>query len=315
MQATTADTVLTGPADAVPGNRSSDTPSVEPVSGGVTHVARPFLALLANVAVVTGLLVYFGWRRSATQSQRLGIDESILGMSTRDYVLRSVGPVLRLLVGVAIVGLVGASLDRPIRAWVGRSETGERPPRATVVLGMLSLAWLILPVLVLAGRRVAPDAAFVLFPASIGLGVVLLLYAAHLRNGERADEAEGRRMTVRLSAGALLVGLCLFWTASNYAVVLGADLADALAGHVSALPAVAVLSEQRLHLEAVGAAETDLDPTTSEGLRYRYTGLRLLEHTGGRYFLIGDQWAPGSGAVTALRDDDTDMRLDFGHIG
>ena len=40
-------------------------------------------------------------RRSETQSQRLGIDQSILGLSTRDYLLRSIGPVLVLLIGVS----------------------------------------------------------------------------------------------------------------------------------------------------------------------------------------------------------------------
>src|SRR5690348_6809754 len=57
-------------------------------------------AVFANVAVITALLVYFGWTRSEVQSKRLGIDESILGMSTRDYLLRSVGPVLVLVLGL-----------------------------------------------------------------------------------------------------------------------------------------------------------------------------------------------------------------------
>ena len=46
-------------------------------------------AVLANVAVLTALLVYFGWTRSEVYNRRIGIDESILGMLTREYLLRS----------------------------------------------------------------------------------------------------------------------------------------------------------------------------------------------------------------------------------
>lgn len=39
------------------------------------------------MTVLTALPVYFGWQRSEVQARQLGIDESILGMSTRDYVV------------------------------------------------------------------------------------------------------------------------------------------------------------------------------------------------------------------------------------
>jgi hypothetical protein len=75
---------------------------------------RPLVGILANVTVLTALLIYFGWRRSETQAQRLGIDESVPAMSTREYLLRSVGPVLVMLVGVGVAGLVWVAVDQRV---------------------------------------------------------------------------------------------------------------------------------------------------------------------------------------------------------
>jgi hypothetical protein len=47
------------------------------------------------------------------------------------------------------------------------------------------------------------------------------------------------------------------------------------------------------------------------GIQYRYRGLRLLEHTGDKYFLISDGWTPTYGVLFTLRDDDESVRIDF----
>jgi len=46
--------------------------------------------------------------------------------------------------------------------------------------------------------------------------------------------------------------------------------------------------------------------------KYRYVGLRLLEHTGGHHFLVSDEWSPQYGVVVMLADDDP-VRLEFVH--
>jgi hypothetical protein len=72
---------------------------------------------------------------------------------------------------------------------------------------------------------------------------------------------------------------------------------------------VVVYSPERLHINAPGAMEEPL-PTNQSLYRYRYVGLRLLEHTGGRYFLISEAWTPRYGVVVMLADDDP-IRLEF----
>ena len=61
-------------------------------------------ALGAILTLVTGVLFYFGWRRSDVQAVEMGVDVSLFGFSSQDYVLRSISSLyLPLLV---IFGLV-----------------------------------------------------------------------------------------------------------------------------------------------------------------------------------------------------------------
>jgi hypothetical protein len=274
--------------------------------GPVMEVVRPLVGFVANVTVLTALLVYFGWRRSETHARRLGIDESVLGMSTRDYALRSVGPVLVLLVGAGACGLVWVAIDRRLAPWVAAGRRG-----AIAAVRALGLAWLVLPVAVVLLGPAWPAGTFVLFPASIGVGALLYLYGRELRlSATSPDDGEPRRSLVARTCVALLVALCLFWTASNYAEVLGARLARDVVDEIPRLPGVAVFSEERLYLDGPGVVEIALGGE-EDAPRYRYEGLRLLEHTGGRYFLVSDQWSPTYGVVFVVRDDDDTVRLDF----
>lgn len=284
--------------------------------GSLNHVLRPILGFFANLTVLTALLVYFGWRRSATQADRLGIAESILGMSTRDYLLRSVSPVLVLLVGVSVAGLAWVILDRwlqpLVRSGTKRSGADVSTDRRMVwVLRTLSVAWILLPALVWAVGFVWRALAFVLFPVSIGIGVLLTLYVAYLRQlGSPTDDAaRGRNLVLQVST-ALLVGVCLFWAAANYANVEGVQLARDIIERTDRLPGVIIYSRGRLHLDGPGVSETELSQVEGD-LRYRYRGLRLLEHTGGKYFLISDGWTATYGVVFVLRDDDESLRIDF----
>lgn len=266
-------------------------------------VLRGIVGVLANVTVLTGLLVYFGWRRVETQAHKLGIDESILGLTTRDYLLRSVGPVLVLLSGVAVVGLLWLWLDRVLAGWIA----DRRDAAARMVVRAASLGWLLLPLLVVASAELWPRGGFVVFPASIGAGVLLLLHADRLRVLQRG-EPSAYQPAVRVFV-AIVVGVCLFWTASNYAEVLGTSLAKETTRNVRTLTGVVVYSKERLHLDVPGAAEQQLPG--EDGYRFRYPGLRLLDHTGGRWFLVSDEWSPRYGVVVVLADDDDSLRLEF----
>ncbi|GAA4636924.1 hypothetical protein GCM10023196_088700 [Actinoallomurus vinaceus] len=280
-----------------------------PGEGGKDNeILRWIFGVVANATVLTALFVYFGWRRNDVQSRELGFDESILGMPTRDYVLRSVLPVLVLLLVIAVGGMVWLQWDdRLVRRIHGKGRD-DRVVRWT--LRILPFAWLILPGLVWVLGYVWRATAYVALPFGIGAGALLILYAAHLRSmlPGAAEPLPGRVPLLRAFI-AIIVGVTLFWGTSNYAEVRGYALADHFASHIGGLTQVVVYSPKRLYLTAPGVTETTLtDPQAA--YRYRYTGLRLNLHTGGHYVLVSDGWTPTHGVVLLIADNDP-VRLEF----
>ena len=184
---------MTAPVDRDPPGKGSDEPDA------VRRVGEA----LANVTVLTGLLVYFGWRRSDVQARELGIDSSVLGMSTTDYVLRSVGPVFLLLAVVVGIALLCRWLEPRVRA---ASDRPGRTARALAVL--LSSAWLVLPALTVALGLLFPVTSFYAFPLAVGGGILLSLYASRLRRPD-AHPTWTRALVFAV------VSLSLFWSAGR----------------------------------------------------------------------------------------------------
>ncbi len=273
-----------------------------------SEVLRQMAGVVANVAVLTALLVYFGWRRAEVQSRRLGFDESLLGASTRDYLLRSVGPVLVLLVVVGLAGLAWVALDRGLTGRLRTAGPTDRVLRWSLRLLLASVV--VLPALVWLTRGLWTRTAFVVWPLSIVAGVLLCLYALVFRAGlpGHAEFPAGRAVVVRACA-ALLAAIGLFTAAHNLATVEGVQLADGFVDELPTRPQVVVYSLQQLHIDAPGADEERLGGDES-AYRFRYVGLRLLEHTGGQYFLVSDGWTPDYGVVVALPED-ASIRLEF----
>ncbi|HKY17202.1 MAG TPA: hypothetical protein VJM33_19905 [Microthrixaceae bacterium] len=264
-------------------------------------VARSVLTVFVNVTVLTSLLVYFGWRRSETQSSRLGIDQATLGMSTQEYVLRSVGSVTNLLLGVGVIGLLWIAFDRVVAPRLeGRSWL------KAVCLVVLVLVLAIATALLEVWR---PSLRYVSFPLFIAIAMVVAIDLGWLRSHPSPKGRDRYARVALLSFGWLIVVVCLFWATSNYADVRGRDLADALDCKVAQLPGVVLTSEKPLFLPADSIERTLLD---DQGVTaHRYVGLRLLENTGGRLFLIPDQWRLHAGTVIVLPDSDPAVRFDF----
>lgn len=269
-------------------------------AGAAQEFTWQLLGLLVNVTALTALLIYFGWRRADTQAARMGFDESLLGMSTQDYLLRSIGPLLPLLLTIAGAGLVWLWADRRIARSIARQRpAGRHWPWLVTVLGLV-----LAPVVYLTSPWWA-QTAFVVWPLSIGAAVLLVSYGEALRMRRDGEPAP---VLLKIFAG-LAVGVCLFWSASNRAEVLGERLANDYAQGVSSAVRVTVYAGERLYLRGPGVAEEEL-AAGHAAYRFRYTGLRLLDHIGDRYFLVPDGWTPGHGVVIALSEDDK-LRFEY----
>jgi hypothetical protein len=291
-------------------------PDAAPASADVPKSAlRAVVGVFANVAVVTALLVYFGWRRSATQSAELGISESVLDMSTRDYVLRAVRPVFVLVVGAALLGLGWVVVDRRLRRAGGPFDPSGSPPSdvdvRTRVVHAMRWSVIALPAAALLVYLPSRSLGSVLVPAATGIAILLVFYAGHLDRVDADEDVDARRRNqTRAVCVVTLATACLFWTATNYADAEGRRHADAVDDDPRSLPRVLVYSTHRLVLSGPGVQEHPVAGDEGD-FRYRYSGLRLLEHNGGTFFLISDGWTAERGVVIALPDDDPTVRFEF----
>lgn len=295
---------------AVPASAAS--PETAEDSGGVErdrgNLLRSIVVVVGNVTVLSALLVYFGWKRSEEQAKGLGIDESLLGMSTQEYILRSVGSVLVLLIVMALFGMLWVVLDRWLSMRLHRRGSGDRVYRWAYRL--LPAAVVLLPLAAWFGRDWWPEGAYIGFPLLCGAGLLLLLYTFSLRGAlpGAVPLSAGTESILRVCT-AVLVAVALFTAATNYATVEALQLARAFEGQIPTLPGVVVHSMEPLNIEAPGVDTTQ--SANEKGYRYRYSGLRLLERVGGQYFLISDEWTRRSGVVVVLKDNEPGVRYEF----
>src|SRR6267378_186694 len=61
---------------------------------------------LASGTLIAAFLYYFGWTRTDALWRSLGIDQSVMGFSTQDYVLRSIDSVFLPAVGLAFLAVL-----------------------------------------------------------------------------------------------------------------------------------------------------------------------------------------------------------------
>jgi hypothetical protein len=132
------------------------------------------------------------------------------------------------------------------------------------------------------------------------------IYGTHLRR--RATKNPTRTPLAVTLLVAALVAVLLFWKTERLAHVVGETLAEEIGANVHALTAVTIYSPKKLQLGR-DITETRF-PDPDSAYRYRYDGLRLLDHVSGKYFLIPDQWTRERPRLIVIHDDST-VRMEF----
>ena len=285
-------------------------------------------ALSALLTLVTAVLFYFGWRRSDVQARAMGVDVSLFGFSSSDYVLRSISALyLPLLVALGLLlaagllhGRVLAGLQAPAWRVPGRRERAAAAA-ARVARGAIWTAAACVGLVLAAGLPSLPGAVETaaarlqeqqwLVPLVLVAAVLVATcggwLAQRLRPPVRpaASSPWAALLPPLVAAGAVLLGT--FWLLEEYASAVGRGQAVQLAQGVDRLPRAVVLSARPLHLDVPGVAEQRL-PATGGGPQdaagFRTTGLRLLARSGGKVVLLHDGWEPRTGTVVVLPDSD-----------
>jgi hypothetical protein len=260
--------------------------------------------------VVTALSFYFGWARLDAEASYFGLDPSVLGLSTQDYLLRSADVLFIPLGALLTAGLLAVVAHSLLR------DRLRRHPRAVryVTGSMVAVGAALFALGALAAWRGLPFATPFLFPQlSPGLGMALLAYGVRLRGDVRGGHRPRGRIRLSAAVGSsmvfMLVVLSLFWATAEYAGALGRGRAQDLAAHLLRQPGVIVYSREKLGIDAPGVLEARIGDA-SAAYRYRYTGLRLLLRSGGNYYLVPALWSPQNGVVIALQDRES-SRIEF----
>lgn len=305
------------PAEPTQGSGSVRRPATpaEPSAGLPPQLARILGAVVAPATFLSALLYYFGWSHAYWFCNYFGVNSTVLGFTTTDYLMRSVDA---LFVPLTVVGAAAMAAAWGHSLLHSRLADGSRPRVLARILramaiagGALFLGGFIsaLTPTVLTGRL-----AGVAAPLCLGGGVLLLTYAAYLRRliaSPRGADGDSRRWAtvVEWLVVFVLVGLSLFWAATDYSAAVGTSRAMDFVARMPGYPDVVLYSERSLSLVAPGVRETRCRDAQA-AYRFRYDGLKLVLESGGQYLFLPAGWTRASGAAILLPQDSS-MRLEF----
>jgi len=293
------------------------TPAAEPASGLPPQLIKILGAIVAPTTLLTALLYYFGWSHAYWFCDYFGVNSTVLGFTSTDYMMRSVDALFVPLTVAASAALLAVWGHTALRA---RLAAGSRPralrvlvPAAMVLAGLLVLGGFVsvFTTTVLSEHLVAA-------PLSLGFGVLLLVYALHLQRlvtgraqaaGSSRGRGRGWSAAAEWAVVFVLVGLSLFWAATDYSAAVGRSRAGDFVAGLARYPSVVIYSARSLSLRAPGVTQVRCqDPEAA--YRYRYDGLKLVLQSGDEYLFLPAKWTAASGVAILIPKSDS-LRLEF----
>lgn len=270
-------------------------------------------AVVAPTTLLTALLYYFGWSHAYWFCDYFGVNSTVLGFTSTDYLMRSVDALFVPMTVAACAALLAVWGHTVLRA---RLAAGYRPrvlrfliPGALVLGGVLLVGGFlsVFVTTVLSEHLVAA-------PLSLGFGVLVLVYVIHLRQliaGRPQVDGPGRGWVAvaEWAVVFVLIGLSLFWAATDYSAAVGRSRAGDFVAGLRGYPNVVIYSERGLSLHAPGIRQvrcTDADAA----YRFRYDGLKLVLESGDEYLFLPTQWTPAHGVAILIPRTDS-LRLEF----
>ncbi|NUS44447.1 MAG: hypothetical protein HOQ24_12260 [Mycobacteriaceae bacterium] len=280
-------------------------PDAAGLYAGLPQVAALIGQFVAPASLLAGLLFYWGFFHLRGFCGYYGVNSSVLGFSTTDYVMRSNDG---LFVPVAVYGVA------ILAAVWGWSVLPDRIRRRAWPPGLYAAAT-VLGVALLANGVTRPFRQTVLnrhigvAPTCVIVGLLLLWGVVTARRGA-ARTATPLEWAVVL----LLIGGSFFNGAAEYSLNAGVSRAGIEMGKLAAKPGLVVYSEKDLSLRQPGVVDAPCaqQPADQGVYRHRYSGLVLLLSTGDALLVVPRTWTPAAGSAVVLpRTGVGALRLQF----
>jgi hypothetical protein len=281
------------------------------------QLAKILGGIVAPTTLLTALLYYFGWSHAYWFCNYFGVNSTVLGFTSTDYLMRSVDALfvpMTVAASAALLAVWGHSLLR------ARLAAGSRPRALRIIVPVMAIVG---GVLVFGGfasvfTTTVLSEHLVAAPLSLGFGVLLLVYAIHVRRlvaeeNESTSTGRGWAAIVEWAVVFVLVGLSLFWAATDYSAAVGRSRASHFVAELPSYPNVVIYSERSLSLHASGVREV-LCKDAQAAYRFRYDGLKLVLESGDQYLFLPAEWAPADG-VAILLPRTSSLRLEFSPAG
>ncbi|MFD0686700.1 hypothetical protein [Actinomadura fibrosa] len=271
--------------------------------------------VLAQTTLIVAVLYYFGWARSYALYPYFGIEPSMLRFSVADYVLRSVTVTVQPLV-IAALAVLGLPLAHRLlkRAVARQVSGGHRLLLRAVVIGCAGVG-ITLCVAGLLGfyNVIVYSTRQPIVPILIGAGVVLVVYAISWRGATPEIPAPAAIEGLQAAVLVVLAAVLILWAVGVYANLDGTESARTIERRLAERPPVTVYSKTDLSLSAPGTGlKAERLRVTRGEYVYRYTGLRLLTYSNGRYILLPEHWAHARDPAFVL-DERDGLRFEIRH--
>lgn len=261
--------------------------------------------VVAPAALLTALMYMFGLLHAYWFFRRFGVDYTLMGLTTQDYLLRSVDGLFVPLVTASSIFLAGF--------WIGRSlpaitrNYARRIPRYLVASVASAMATMLLVVAVAGILDPGLFAGSLALPG-LSLTAAVLLLAAVSRPG-RAHSRAPAVLVAEWVAIFLLSSTGLYWSVTDYSASVGTERANELIAALPSWPDAVVYSAKSLNLTLPGVHERRCRDAEGE-YAFRYDGLKLILESGGQLFILPEQWVPDTGSAIVLPRTDN-LRLEF----
>lgn len=295
--------------------------------------------IIAPATLLSAVLFYFGYVSSRAQYEYFGVDVDAIGLSTRDYVMRSPQPLLVPLLVLTLLGVGGLAMHTMLRRRIAATASGDQGPAIAVLrqrtrqASVAGLAVLGLGVMLLFAFPYVRDWPLfnLVTPLLIGLGAFGIAYASHAlslltgrtRGGSSGQDAAGS-VALRRAVGLLLgviVAASIFWATATVAQWSGRGVARYDARHLDRFPAVILDTKERLYLtdgcqhvtdpDAACIQETALPAVPGQTYHYRYRHFRLLIQGDNQMFLVPDVWSASDSTLVVPMDGSVRVQFQF----